>query len=129
MKLSLRYERLIVLISEGAVDGGKGRVMDERDCEALAEFSGFSAGVDADVIVTFVPGGEEELVKWVVGCMMKYCLTHVRGVEVALLQDETLVNISYSTLIWKACANEFGIVGTIPPPCWLKCLCSTTCPC
>ncbi|TLD37753.1 hypothetical protein E2P81_ATG03428 [Venturia nashicola] len=90
MKLSLRYERLIVLISEGAAEGGSGRIMDERDCEALSEFNGFAAGLDADVVVSFVPGGEEELVKWVVGCMVKYCLTHVRGEEVSLLQDETL---------------------------------------
>lgn len=92
MKLSLRYERLIVLVGEGAADGGRGRVMDERDCEALSELSGFAAGVDADVMVTFVPGGEEELVKWIVGCMMKYGLSTVRGGEVALLQDETLVS-------------------------------------
>ncbi|KAE9984361.1 hypothetical protein EG328_008847 [Venturia inaequalis] len=90
MKLSLRYERLIVLISEGAAVGGSARIMDERDCEALSEFNGFAAGVAADVMVTFVPGGEEELVKWVAGCMVKYCLTHVRGEKISLLADETL---------------------------------------
>lgn len=117
MKLSLRYERSIVLISEGAAESGDGRIMDERDCEALSEFNGFAAGVDADVMVIFVPGGEEELVKWVTGCMVKYCLTHVRGEKVFLLQDETLVSLfNPPPMAWQVFTNYSGLVGTISPP-------------
>lgn len=98
LKLSMKYERLIVLIGEGAAEGSAARVIDERDCEALAEFGGFAAGLDADVQVSFVPGGEGELVKWVVGCIVKYCLTSVRGENIVLLQDETLVSFSHYDL-------------------------------
>jgi hypothetical protein len=94
--LSMRYERLIVLVGEGATEGSAERVMDERDCEALSEFGGFAAGFDADVLVLFVPGGEEELVKWVVGCMVRYCQASVRGEGAVLLQDETLVRFPTS---------------------------------
>ncbi|QDS73344.1 hypothetical protein FKW77_006750 [Venturia effusa] len=104
MRLGSRYERLIVLISEGAAEGGQGRVMDERDCEALSEFNGFAAGVEADAVVIFVPGGEKELVNWVVGCMVRYCLTHVRGEEIALLQDETL----WEQFLRRAGLNAFA---------------------
>lgn len=129
MKLSLRYERLIVLISEGAAEGGRGRVIDERECEALGDLSGFAVGVDSDVIVNFVPGGEEELVRWVIGCIVKYGLTTVRGEEVALLQDETLVDLPLRPyIIWNVCTNQFGLVGTTPPPGRSQCLCSTTRP-
>jgi hypothetical protein len=118
VNLSGRYERLIVLAGEGAAKGNVGREMDERDCEALSEFVGFAAGLAADVQVLFVPGGEEDLVKWVVGCLVRYSLTSVRGERVVLLQDETLVSscpFTYKRLVpmnfgqWEQLLRRIGL--------------------
>jgi hypothetical protein len=95
--LSKRYERVIVLVGEGAALTSDGlaavRILDERDCDAIIDLNGFVSGLEADVQIMFVPGGEEDLVKWVVGCMMQYGIQTVKGEEVQLLQDETLVSL------------------------------------
>jgi hypothetical protein len=89
--LSVRYERIVLLVSEGSAASDVTRVLDYRDCEALAEFMGYASSLKVDVQVTFVPSGEEELAKWVVGYMLQYGMQDAQGEGVHLLQDETMV--------------------------------------
>jgi hypothetical protein len=100
VKVARRYERLLVLVSEGRVAPSRinssmiasamTNGLDSKDCEALAELIGFVAGLEDNVIVMYVAGGEEELVKWLVGCMIQ-CSNLEQPFK--LLQDETMVSI------------------------------------
>jgi hypothetical protein len=96
--LQARYERLIVLISEGlgrkAEESGSSRPVDSRDQEALTEFDGFTSNLEAEIINTYVPGGEMALSRTIVGKMAEYGLPHgSRDIgDLKLLQDETTVS-------------------------------------
>jgi len=88
--VNARYERLIVLVSEACTvsDGGdmRAKPMDDRDCEALADLTAFSAALHTEVQVVHVAGGEHELVQWVAAAVTTHGI--VDG-SVSLLQDET----------------------------------------
>jgi hypothetical protein len=62
-KVSLRYEKLVVLVSEERTDETTNG-LDDNDCLAFSEFVGFTLGLEAAVTVQFVGGGEETLSKW-----------------------------------------------------------------
>ncbi|KAF2473975.1 uncharacterized protein BDR25DRAFT_282135 [Lindgomyces ingoldianus] len=95
-KLQLRYERLIVLVSEGVSqeveEAGSRRLADARDPEALKELEVFSSKMEADVMTKYIEGGELALSRAIVGEMAGWGLPH--GSEdigdVKLLQEETL---------------------------------------
>lgn len=83
-KVSLRYEKLVVFVSEGNSDehsSGMG------DAEALAfnEFMGFALGLDASIMVHFVGGGEETLAKWLANTIVRNRVS----ADLDLLPDET----------------------------------------
>ncbi|KAI9709526.1 MAG: hypothetical protein M1820_003286 [Bogoriella megaspora] len=102
-----RYEKVVVLVSEGAVvapmakmgsmvdprkcgEGGEiavAKTLDQRDCFALADLTAFAMEVDGDVGVVYVPGGQVELARWVVGLMAQFGATQGQRM---LLQEETL---------------------------------------
>lgn len=82
-KVSLRYEKLVVLVSEGRVDESTNG-LDKNDCNAFSEFVGFALGLDATVTVQFVGGGEETLFKWLVNSIVQHAAT-----ESSLLEEET----------------------------------------
>jgi hypothetical protein len=84
-KVSLRYEHLVVVVSEGN-DEETTSGLPETDSLALAEFAGFCSSLEATIIVQFVAGGEETLAKWLVAMMIQYG-TQDAGTQ--LLQDET----------------------------------------
>ena len=90
-----RYERLIVLVSEGAVAtssmpkfAGLGisphdpatetsmfsASLDERDCLAFADVAALAASLEDEVVVSYVPGGEETLAHWIVSLMAKFAV-------------------------------------------------------
>lgn len=81
-QVSLRYEKLIVLVSEGQVET---LGLDEPSCQAFAEFLGFVAGLEATVVVHFVGGAEEMLARWLASCIVQYAAAE----PLALLEDET----------------------------------------
>ncbi|KUJ16251.1 uncharacterized protein LY89DRAFT_617358 [Mollisia scopiformis] len=83
-KVSGRYEKLIVLITEGRIDETT-LGLDESDCLAYSEFAGFAAGFETSITVLFVAGGEETLTKWLASTIVQHC---VAG-ESSLLADET----------------------------------------
>ncbi|KAH7115906.1 hypothetical protein B0J11DRAFT_583956 [Dendryphion nanum] len=93
--LQSRYERLIVLISEGlsrdVEQMGTHRPVDVRDQEAIKEFEKFVANLDAIVTICFVKGGEIALSRSIVTEMTKWGLPHGSKDlgDVRLSQDET----------------------------------------
>ncbi|KFY48799.1 hypothetical protein V495_01003 [Pseudogymnoascus sp. VKM F-4514 (FW-929)] len=80
----MRYERLLVFISEVSLDESSAATLNGQDCMAMAEFMGFCASLPCTVNVSFVPGGHEMLANWVVAGMVQY---GVGGNN--LLEDET----------------------------------------
>ena len=84
--VSLRYETLIVLVSDGRQD--LSQALDERDCDALAEFMAFAANLDADVQVQLVVGGEDMLVRWLAATVSRHVLPQDQAET--LLPDETV---------------------------------------
>ena len=90
LRTSPRYERLLILVSEGRHDGAS--QLDQGDSTALVKFTAFCSNViDSEVHVTFLAGGEEELSKWIVAMMIKYGVAEHEKVK--LIQDETLWEI------------------------------------
>ncbi|KAJ2895898.1 nucleoporin Nup49 [Zalerion maritima] len=63
-KTCLRYERLVVLVSEGKNEGGSAVMMDAaaKDLTALA---GFLAQLPCEVSAIYVPGGDDTVVGWI----------------------------------------------------------------
>ncbi|CAK1358235.1 unnamed protein product [Cercospora beticola] len=99
---AVRYERLVVLVSEGqqTSDQGDAEVsgLDQQDTDALCEFIGNCSTLDADVQVTYVPGGNEQLVEWLAAIITRCGDTSI------LLQDETY----WERFLRKAGLNAFA---------------------
>ncbi|KAF2121488.1 hypothetical protein BDV96DRAFT_564367 [Lophiotrema nucula] len=95
-RLQLRYERLVVLISEGLSkdmeETGSGRVADSRDTEALMDLTSYSSRTGAEVAVKYIQGGDLALARTIVQEMAKWGLP--RGSKdigaLKLLHEETL---------------------------------------
>ncbi|KAI9884951.1 MAG: 10 kDa heat shock protein [Watsoniomyces obsoletus] len=102
-----RYERLMILVSEGRAGGGSSEQqdatntsLDERDCLALASLQGFVASLpDSDVQVIYVAGGEMELAKWVVDLMIR-----VQGAAIKLPHEEN----QWESFLRRAGLNPFA---------------------
>lgn len=82
-KISVRYEKLIVLVNKGGV-GESYSGLDENDCLAFSEFVGFTSGLAATVLVQFVGGGEPTLFKWLLNSIVQHAIT-----ESSLIEEET----------------------------------------
>ena len=98
---SLRYERLIILISDDRID------LDHSDCEALVDINVFCSALLNYVQVIFIVGGEDDLAKWIVAVMVKQTVPGTR-----LIQDETL----WEVFLRRAGMNAFSaqaILGTL----------------
>ncbi|TVY91354.1 hypothetical protein LAWI1_G004424 [Lachnellula willkommii] len=83
-KVSLRYEKLVVLITEGRQDETTNG-LDENDCLALSEFMGFTASLMAATTVQFIGGGEQTLAKW----LASIAVQHRMPDSTELLDEET----------------------------------------
>ncbi|OBT68543.1 hypothetical protein VE03_01695 [Pseudogymnoascus sp. 23342-1-I1] len=83
----MRYERLLVFISEASPDESSVGVLGGQECMAMAEFMGFCASLPCTVNVSFVPGGHETLANWIVAGMVRYGIGSSDGR--GLLEDET----------------------------------------
>lgn len=79
-KLQSRYERLIVLVSEGLSremeELGSSRPDDPRDTEALKAFKIFASKLEGEVLVRYVRGGEQALARSTVVEMANYGLAY-----------------------------------------------------
>ena len=80
LKLQLRYERLVVLVSEGLSremeELGSSRPDDPRDTEALEAFDMFASKLEGEVLVRYVRGGEQALARSTVVEMANYGLPY-----------------------------------------------------
>lgn len=78
--LQLRFERLVVVVSEGLSREmeqlGSSRPDDPRDKEALSQLESFATQLEGEVVVMFVRGGEQALARAVVVEMAKFGLQH-----------------------------------------------------
>lgn len=105
-RVAPRYERLIILVSEGSHSAGEPqthiRTLDARDAAAIADFIGyFSRLEETEVQVSYIPGGEEDLVKWIAAAVTRWapCL---QGFN--LLDEETV----WENFLRKAGMNAFA---------------------
>ncbi|KFY40723.1 hypothetical protein V494_03353 [Pseudogymnoascus sp. VKM F-4513 (FW-928)] len=83
--ICVRYERLLIFISEASPDESSAAIIGGQECMAMAEFMGFCASLPCTVNVSFVPGGHETLANWVVAGMVRYGSSS----PFSLLEDET----------------------------------------
>ncbi len=99
--LCLRYERLIVMIGEGLStemeDLGSSRPEDHRDKEVLMEYENFASGLEGDVLVKYVPGGERALARFILLEMVKYGLqygsTDIGDIKPPILETNVSTNV------------------------------------
>ncbi|EOA87042.1 uncharacterized protein SETTUDRAFT_87328 [Exserohilum turcica Et28A] len=119
--LQLRYERLLVLVSEGLSSGleelGSSRLEDPRDREVLQEIEAFAAQMEGDVLVQYVRGGEKALVCSTVIEMAKYGLPHGSADigDIKPIAQET----TYEVFLRRAGLNPFAaqaIVALLKKP-------------
>ncbi|KAI0404349.1 hypothetical protein F4802DRAFT_607581 [Xylaria palmicola] len=87
-RVALRYERLIVLVSEGNAIDEAVRDFTSSETTAYAEFIGFAAGIDSKVEVFYVGGGEGTLARWLVSFAIRHA-PEAAEIRDHLLQDET----------------------------------------
>ena len=89
-RISSRYERLLVLVSQGQQASVHDHVvLDERDSEALADFISFTCSLDCSVEVTYVHGGEDELAHWTAAAISRHGLA-LQDDATQLLPEETM---------------------------------------
>jgi hypothetical protein len=88
---AIRYERLVVLVSEGnnlsVGDGAVVWTLDHLDCDALVDLTVWAHSLDSDVQISYVPGGEKELAGWLAAAFAQH--GSIDG-NMQLLQDETM---------------------------------------
>lgn len=87
-KVSARYERLIVLVSQSNRVDESTRDLSASECASFAEFSGLVLGLNPNSQVYFVGGGEESLAKWLVALIQRYSIETV-GLQGLLINSET----------------------------------------
>ena len=107
-KVSAKYEKLLVLVTEDRADETT-RELDESDCIALSIFVAFSLSLQSTVTVQFVGGGQATLAKWLVGAIVRY------GVGGGLLADET----HWELFLRRAGLNAFAaqhVIASVKPP-------------
>lgn len=113
-KASLRYERLIVLVGG---DGDKDEVVEltsSSDTTALLELSGFASGLESNVQVHYVGGGNKTLTHWVATFICRYGLNDQQVLS-GLLESETL----WEVFLRRAGLNVFAaqaVASQFKPP-------------
>jgi hypothetical protein len=113
--VATRYERLVVLVSEGNKHSETASPVSQSDAQALAEFQGFAAGLGvAEMQAVYVGGGVETLAKWLAAIVCTYSweageLGHL------LLEVETY----WEVFLWRAGMNVFAaqiVLGMLKVP-------------
>ena len=114
--VSHRYERLVVLVSEGQRqtddDSTVAAPLDDRDATALSDLIGSASLLNIGIEVYYVAGGELELARWIAGFITRHSISDL---DAKLLQEETL----WERLLRKAGINAFAaqiILGMLKMP-------------
>lgn len=98
-KVSLRYERLVVFVSEGRTDESTDGI-DECGSLAFCEFVGFTLGLETSISVQFVAGGEGTMAKWIANTIVQNQVAETSE----LLLDET----HWESFLRRAGMNAFA---------------------
>lgn len=101
--VSQRYERLIVLVSQGNRMNESLRAMTESECLGFSDFSGFVAGLDTNAQVFYVGGGEETLSRWLAYFITTYSYEAMK-VDSVLIDTET----TWELILRRAGMNAFA---------------------
>ncbi|KAF1966169.1 hypothetical protein BU23DRAFT_544899 [Bimuria novae-zelandiae CBS 107.79] len=108
--LQYTYERLVVLVSEGLSrerEGhATGRCSDDRDKAVIEEYQKVAAQMEGEILVRYVPGGEQALARTIVGEMAQYGLPHgSKDIgDIKLLSDQT----TWELFLRRAGLNAFA---------------------
>ncbi|KAI1177617.1 hypothetical protein F4777DRAFT_541748 [Nemania sp. FL0916] len=86
--VALRYERLIVLVSEGNIVDETVRDLTGSEATAYTEFISFAASLNSKIEVFYVGGGETTLAKWLIFLIARHA-PEAAGAGEYLAQDET----------------------------------------
>ncbi|RMZ72579.1 nucleoporin nup49 [Pyrenophora seminiperda CCB06] len=119
LDLQSRYERLVVVVSEGLShemeELGSSRPDDARDQDALKAFDAFATQVEGDVLVQYVRGGEKALANAIVIEMVKYGLPYgsVDIGDIKPVSPET----SWECFLRRVGLNPFAAQAIVA---WLK---------
>ncbi|KAH8156425.1 hypothetical protein CIB48_g11822, partial [Xylaria polymorpha] len=87
-RVALRYERLVVLVSEANTVDETVRDLTPQETIAYAEFIGFAAALDSKVNVFYVGGGEATLLQWLCSFAARHA-PEATQIQEHLIQDET----------------------------------------
>ncbi|KAF2451465.1 hypothetical protein P171DRAFT_401003 [Karstenula rhodostoma CBS 690.94] len=104
------YERLVVLVSEGLnrelEKQGFGQCSDHRDKEAITEYEKIAAQCNGEVLLRYVPGGEQALARTIVIEMAQFGLPHGSQDigDIKLLSDQT----TWELFLRRAGLNTFA---------------------
>lgn len=112
--VAARYERLVVLVSEGNKHSESASPLSQSDARALAEFQGFAAGLGEGVRVVYVGGGVETLARWVAALVCEHA-AEAAAVRHLLLEVETF----WEVFLWRAGMNVFAaqvVLGLLKVP-------------
>lgn len=88
-KVSLRYDRLIILVGgEGGRDDTF-RELPPSDAVAVTDFQGFATGLDCNALAYYIGGGDDTLSRWIASLVCRHGQTD-QGVQDGLIEAETL---------------------------------------
>ncbi|KAH8809050.1 hypothetical protein F5884DRAFT_677469 [Xylogone sp. PMI_703] len=102
-KVSLKYEKLIVFVSEGR-DDEMTSGFEEYNCLAFTELVSFTFKLDTDIMVYFVGGGQETLSKWIASSITQHHFARDPDHETPLLEEET----HWELFLRRAGMNSFA---------------------
>ncbi|KAK0641753.1 hypothetical protein B0T16DRAFT_380749 [Cercophora newfieldiana] len=106
--VALRYETLIVLVSEGNKSSETMIPLSQSDAKALAEFQGYVAALETDVRLSYVGGGNETLAKWIAAAICKH------APEAFPVQDLLLpVETGWELFLRRAGMNVYAAQATL----------------
>ena len=86
--VALRYERLIVLVSEGNRIDEIARDLTPSECMAYADFTSFVAGLVTNGQVYYLGGGDDTMASWLLHFVAQYA-PEAAPVQTQLIQDES----------------------------------------
>ena len=112
-KVSVRYERLIILVSEGITNEMETVDMTPAAAEAFAIFLGFVASLETQGLVFYIAGGEDNLAKWAACMTCRYAADAVT--QQYLLQRES----GWELFLRRAGVNAYAaqvILGMLKEP-------------
>ncbi|KAK8080381.1 hypothetical protein PG997_008199 [Apiospora hydei] len=102
-KVSTRYERLVVLVSQSNRVDESTRDLSASECASFAEFTGFVVGLNPSSQVYFVGGGEETLAKWLIALVQRYSF-EAAGLQKLLIDAET----TWELILRRAGMNAYA---------------------